>query len=82
MKTFVVRLWVAEDAETPVLVGLRGVLEHADSARSRPFTGGEELLELLLAGLTADRAGGELASASREAPPGAGDLEVERKDTR
>jgi hypothetical protein len=59
VKTFVVRLWVAEDAETRASPGLRGVLEHADSGHSRPFTGGEQLLELLLAGLAAEATAGD-----------------------
>jgi hypothetical protein len=59
VKTFVVRLWVAEEGEAPAAPGLHGTLEHAGSAHSTAFAGEEQLLELLLAGVTAERATGD-----------------------
>lgn len=45
METFVVRVWVPAAAE-PCRddTGLRGIVEHVSSQRSRPFTDAGELL--------------------------------------
>jgi hypothetical protein len=54
METFVVRLWVpAEDEQEPA-EPLHGVLERVESAEATPFSGGEQLLQLLRAGIAAD----------------------------
>ena len=54
METFVVRLWVPAEDEAEAVEPLRGVLELVGSADATPFSGGEQLLELLRAGIAAD----------------------------
>lgn len=54
MQTFVVRLWIPAKDEGEEADVLRGVLERPGTVDSKPFRAGEELLELLQAGLAAN----------------------------
>jgi hypothetical protein len=54
METFVVRLWIPAEDEQEAAEPLRGILERVGAADSTPFRGGEQLLQLLRAGLAVD----------------------------
>jgi hypothetical protein len=54
METFVVRLWISAEGEQEAAEPLHGILERVGSADSMPFRGGEQLLQLLRAGLALD----------------------------
>jgi hypothetical protein len=48
MQTFLVRIWTPAAGEAEgVPVGIRGVVEHVGSRRSRPFEGERDLVEFI-----------------------------------
>ena len=72
MRTFLIRVWSADDEPAPV--ELHGMLEKAGSHEPRPFRDGAELLSLLLAGLRSasaenDGSAQDAAGATAQQPP-------------
>jgi hypothetical protein len=59
MQTFVVRIWKPAEDEPFGPPALRGVVEQAGSGGQQAFSGEDELLELLRAGLAHEQEDGD-----------------------
>ncbi len=68
METFIVRLWApSPDLAEEISPGeLHGSVEHVGSKDSRPFTNGDDLLEILRIALDAPRKNGTEHSSSTD----------------